>query len=248
MNRTLYNGQLLLGIVYIICLSSCTGFYGGVGIGMNPLMFANTNINNDDRGEQYDDSYIIQQYDRYSETQKNSQYKIENRKVEFEYYLDRSNNNKYITTRFLTDQSEETVQPELLVLLEKRDFKLFEETFSSEPYVETNSYTSNTPVTRYETVTNPGGVDIVTRPDGSVEHVHRPISTSTVAVTENQETQYTDTKEVILNSGTYQLDERDIRRLSKYALFDYAILIGQDTLYVYPSERQVNQLVEFINN
>ncbi len=190
---------------------------------------------------------LFHKYSGESSVNSNSNFGVVNRKIEFEYRIIEVDSivdvNIMLTTGFNEGELLEGIELffENGVILSLKTSKVI-----SREYSENYSYSTSTPVTKHKTITDPGGVDIVVQEDGTHKHVHRPGSTKTVNVTENETNNHSESKSQIFNQIKFKFQKADLEILRSIPFYQYKLNFQNGHIFIIPNRSQRIQLENYL--
>ena len=186
-------------------------------------------------------------YNSHSTTSPKSQFGPINRRVEIEYNILERDSLVEVMMMLTSGFNEGEILDHLVIHLQNEEsIKVNFETKESREYVETYSYNYTQPVNRTQTVTDFGGTDVVTKADGTVEHVQRPMTTKTVNTTEQVAHNSQGGKSQLFNSAKMQLKKEDIASIKMNGVDSFEVPFQNSTLILTPSKQQVLEMKRYL--
>lgn len=190
---------------------------------------------------------LFHRYNAVSTAPANSRFRPLNRVIEFNYDIVERDSILEVRMMLTSGFNEGEILDHVVINLQNEEtIKANFTNQESREYVETYSYNYTKPVSNTQTVTDPGGIDIVTKADGTIEHVHRPISTKTVNTTEQVAHTNQGGKSQLFNSGTVQLKKDDIARIKLNGVENFEVLFQNASLILTPTKRQAREMSSYL--
>lgn len=172
-----------------------------------------------------------------------SAFKLINRKIEFEYLDIEPDSSALVLIMLTSGLNEGSLKSDIEVILNNGEILLLElANISSNDYVESYNYNTSAPVTKMKTITDPGGIDLVNQPDGTVKHVTRLASTKTVNVTEQQVTNHSGSKTQIFNKAHLRWTKEHITAIKRHGINKFVINFEYASLEISPRKSQNKEL------
>ncbi len=190
-------------------------------------------------------SRLTQNYQKFKDYHDKSIFKVKTREAEFDYDFDPKNTSLILTQRITTGYDEGELLPKMILILADASFHLEGRESVSRNYIKTQSKANYVPSSRTETITEPGSVEIVTKADGTTEHVHRPATSKTVTINESKLQQSDSSEWQIFNSVRYSIDKESLSLLTGSPSIIFRVYAQNDSLDIFPNARQVAALKTF---
>ncbi len=182
-------------------------------------------------------------YQALTSVNENSDFGIVNRKIEFEYIKKKIDSvvdvKIMLTTAFIEG---ELLNEHEIILTNNETIKFTLQDLISREYVENYIYTTQYPVTSYQTITHPSSIEIVTKQDGTVEHVTKPAKVENVQVTTNDPRTNPIGRSQIFNQARFVLSKKDFNKIKLANLKGFNLFTKHATLQITPSIRQEKEL------
>jgi hypothetical protein len=190
---------------------------------------------------------LFHQYNAVSTANAKSQFRPLNRVVEFDYNILERDSLVEVMMMLTSGFNEGEILDHLITHLQNEEsIKVNFETQESREYVETYSHNYTQPVNRTQTVTDFGGTDVVTKADGTVEHVQRPMTTKTVNTTEQVAHNSQGGKSQLFNSAKMQLKKDDIASIKINGVDSFEVSLQNSSLILAPSKYQVLEMKSYL--
>ena len=190
---------------------------------------------------------LFHRYNAVSTAHPNSQFRPINRGIEFNYNMLERDSIVEVLMMLTSGFNEGEILDHLIIHLQNEEsIKVDFETTESREYVETYSYNYTQPVNNSQTVTEFGGIDVVTKADGTVEHVHRPATTKTVNTTEQVAHNSQGGKSQLFNSAKMQLEKDDIANIKSNGVENFEVFFQNSTLILTPTKYQGREMKRYL--
>ena len=190
---------------------------------------------------------LAHKYNSTSTSNSKSRFGPVNRIVEFEYNIIAQDSIVEILMMATSGFNEGEITDHILVHLENKEtLKVDYDSRTNREYVGSYSNSYTTPVSNTQTITDPGGVDFVTQPDGTVKHVHRSASIKYVNSTEQVTQSNHGSKSQIFNSGKLQFRKSDIDRIKLSGVERFELVLQNSNLILKLTSHQTHELQSYL--
>lgn len=191
---------------------------------------------------------LFHKYNLSSTANQNSQFRPLNRVVEFDYNIVERDSIVDVMMMLTSGFNEGEILDHLVINLQnEQTISVIYKTKESREYVETYSHNYTQPVYNTQTVTDPGGVDVVTKADGTFEHVHRPATTKTVNTTEQVAHTNQGSKSQLFNSAKMQLKKDDIALIKLHGVESFEVFFQNSSLILTPNKLQAREINSYLS-
>lgn len=192
------------------------------------------------------DNNLYHRYEARSSVNPESDFAVQNRKIEFDYDRIAEDSIMEIGVMLTTGYNEGELLPQIELILKNDEILgLTLDNVITRDYVEHYSYNTSTPVTRFQTVNDPGGVDVVVQPDGTHKHVHRAPSTKTISVNDTETAIHSGSKSQIFNQSKLRLEKRYLELIRNSQIVGFKLYLQNGSLDIRLTELQQNELFKY---
>ena len=186
-------------------------------------------------------------YNSQSTMSPKSQFGPINRRVEIEYNILEKDSIIEVLVMTATGFNEGELADHLLIRLQNGESLNVPYTEQNHrEYVESYSYNYTQPVYNTQTVTDPGGTDIVTQADGTVKHVHRAASTKVVNSTEQVTRTNQGGKSKLFNNAKAKLNKEDIQKIKSHQIESMKLVLQNANLILKPTRSQSIEIGRYL--